>query len=802
MSPPPYDLYRFDVFELSRSRRILLRDGQPVSLLPKTFEVLACLVENPGRILPKEEILKAVWPESFVEENNLTQHISLLRKALADRARFIVTIPGRGYQFTATVIAEPAAATMPLPDRRVADEALPPKTDAPDRLTQAPQEQMQIPGAAQNAGPASLLPLQRRIPRWAKLLVAAMLLAAISAAGFYARERWTRTPELRKVLVADFSNSTGDATFDHTLKRALEIDLEQSPYIDVMGEREAVNTLALMGRSEDTILTPDVAREICERSNRQVLLTGTILPIGHEYLLTVEASNCVTGRKLAAAKAEAAAKEKVLAALDKVADRVRHGLGESSKSVESYEVPIVQATTASLDALRFYSIGQSMDAQGKNETEALPFYQHAVGLDPQFAMAYGAMANEYYNLSEPNLAAEFYQKAFDLSGHVSAKEKLVLEAHYYSEGIQDIERGINAYRQWTETYPNDWAPWIDLANNYTQIGQYTPATAAARQALKIQPDRAINYSVLVRALKCANQFAEARWVGLEAIRRGQDSAGLHSSLYEIAAAEHDASALSQEAQWAANHGSGWYGWYFNFLIAKSAAAAGKRKKAEVLFRSAWEAAQRENLPEAADRILLYEAATELNFGLPAVSRTTLDRMRSPDSDLPDVALVRADLGDLSAAERFVSAHSRETQTGTLLANVDLPRVRAKLAMKHGQPLDAVTALTSARPYELASYYVPSERAEAWVKAGHPELAVPEYQKILANPGVDPLSPLYPMAHLGLARAYLRQNRISESRGEYEHFFAQWKEADGDVPLLVQARAEYVRLAKATVPVPR
>jgi DNA-binding winged helix-turn-helix (wHTH) protein/tetratricopeptide (TPR) repeat protein len=786
MSFPLRDLYLFDEFELSRSRRTLLRNGQPVSLLPKTFEVLSCLVSNPGRIVAKDEILKSVWPESFVEENNLTQHISLLRKALTDRASYIVTVPGRGYQFTADVAADVAVAPQ------AAEAAA--GSGVVELNSNGAHVQAAEPGLAQ-AGRA------RTVPRWVWATASLLALAAAAAGGYWAWKRWENPPTLRRVLVADFANSTGDATFDHTLKRALEIDLEQTPYIDVMGEREAMNTLELMGRGRDTALSPDVAREICERSNRQVLLSGTILPVGSDYLLTVEATDCESGRKLTAAKAEAASKEKVLGALDEVADRVRRGLGEPDRTIENYEVPIIQATTASLDALRSYSIGQSMDAQGKNEAETLPFYQHAVELDPQFAMAYGAMANEYYNLSEPNLAAQFYKKAFDLSDRVSAKEKLILQAHYYSEGQQDMEQGINTYRQWTQTYPNDWVPWVDLANDYTQIGQYTPAIAAAQQALKIQPDRAINYSVLVRALKRANRFAEARQVGAEAVRRGKDSSGLHSSLYEMAVAAHDAQAIAAESQWAASNNSGWYGWYFLFLQAEQAAATGRRAQAEGLFHDARDAAERENLDEAADDILGYEATVELSFGLPDAARATLDRLHKPKTDSgaesADMAIMHAELGDLSAAERFLATHGADTHPGTLVANVDVPRVRASVAMAQTKPLDAVAALEPARPYELAGYTVPDERAEAWLKAARPEMAADEYRKILDNPGVDPLSLLYPLAHLGMAHAYLRLNKTAESHAEYESFFAAWKDADSDVPVLKQARAEYAGLGKSS-----
>jgi len=802
MTPLLGDLYRFDEFELSRARRTLLRNGKLVSLLPKTFDVLTCLVSNPGRVVAKDELLKAVWPESFVEENNLTQHISLLRKALTDRSGFIVTIPGRGYQFTAAVTREgppvpfppgigqiPPINVQPQPVHSLAGDSA--ATAATATEGAAPPH----PSAPAQAIAAPAAPNRRPIPNLAWFSLGAALLLAVSIPGYMVWKRWANPPQMQKVLVADFTNSTGDPAFDHTLKRAFEIDLEQSPFIDVMSEREANSTLHLMGRADTTPVTPDLAREMCERSNRQVLLTGNIVPLGQEYLLTVEATDCATGKKIAAGKAEAEAKEKVLSALDSVADRVRRGLGEPNESMQNYQVPIAQATTASLEALRSYSIAQSLEAQEKNETNTLPFYQHAIELDPQFAMAYGAMANQYYNLSEPRLASEYYKKAFDLSDRVSAKERLVLRAHYYSEGQQDVEQGINTFRQWTITYPNDWAPWVDLANDYTQVGQYAPAIAAGQQALKIEPGRAINYSVLARALKRANRFQEAESVGADAVRNGKDSAGLHASLYEMAVAGHDQNAIAAEMKWGSSHNTGWYAWYFPFLQAEAAESAGNHKQAQDLFHSSWATAVRENLLEAADDVLIYQASIECLYGWPAAARATLDRVHNKAYDSSDLAIVKAELGDSSFADRYTAAHSA-ANSGTILANVDLPLVRAAVNMGRGKPLDAVADLDTARPYELASYTVPTQRAEAWMKAKRPEMAQAEYQKIISNPGVDPLSPLLPLAHLGLARAYSRLSKTAESRQEYEQFFAQWKTGDSDIPLLRAARAEYARLPKS------
>ncbi len=760
--------------------------GSRYRCCPKPLRSFPTWWKIPAAAVSKEELLKTAWPESFVEENNLTQHISLLRKAMGDCSGFIVTIPGRGYQFTAAVTSNDATSVSALVN------------GAPHGATATGE------APASTLTPSTFQLAVHGVPLWVKSTAAIVVLAAAGLTGYWGYATWrhlTQSPQLRKVIVADFQNSTGDATFDHTLKQALEIDLEQSPYIDVMSEREAANSLQLMGRSQGSAVTPEVAREICERANRQVMLTGTIQSMGREYLLTVQANDCSSGDQLAGAKAEAGSKEKVLAALDTIADRVRRGLGETPRSMENYQVPIMQATTASLDALRSYSIGQSMDAQGKSETEVIPFYQRAIELDPNFAMAYGAMANEYYNLSEPYMASQFYKKAFDLSGEVSTREKLILEAHYYSEGEQDMEHGINTYRQWTETYPNDWVPWIDLANDYTQIGQYGPAIAAGQQALKLEPNRAINYSVVARALKRANRFDEARTVGREAVRRNIDSSGLHATLYEMAVMSHNPSEVAQETHWATTHNSGWYGWYYYFLAGEGAEGAGKHRLAEQLFHSSWEAAERENLEEAASDVLVYQASAEVSVGLPAAARATLAITRNTNQDSPELAIVEAQLGNPDTANKFIAAHSTDNHPGTLMANVDLPRVRARLALDHNNPLDAVAALETAIPFEMANYTVPSERAAAWMQADRPDMAIGEYRKILANQGIDPLSPLYSLAHLGIARAWSHRNKTTESRAEYEHFFSVWKDADQDLPLLKQARAEYAKLPKPAAEAP-
>jgi tetratricopeptide (TPR) repeat protein len=277
------------------------------------------------------------------------------------------------------------------------------------------------------------------------------------------------------------------------------------------------------------------------------------------------------------------------------------------------------------------------------------------------------------------------------------------------------------------------------------------------------------------------------------VQRQKDSANLHGSLYQIAVAEHDIDARTRETKWAADHGSGWYGFFFADLQAEEYASEGKYREAEGAFRHAWDTAERENLPESADDILLDQAFFEFSSGQPAAARATLRRVRKIDPEAPDAPVLQAELGNSNAAGTFLAAHAAGTHPGTLMNFINLPRVRAALAMQRGRPLDAVDALEPASPYELADYNVLSERAAACMRARRPDLAVPEFQKIITNPGIDPVSILYPLAHLGLARAYSLEGNKAKSKGEYENFFALWKDADSDLPVLQQARREYAQL---------
>ena len=554
-----------------------------------------------------------------------------------------------------------------------------------------------------------------------------------------------------------------------------------------MGDVEAIRILKMMGRQPDDPLTPEVAAEVCERSNRDVLLTGAIAQIGSVYLLTLQATDCRSSKKLASTQAKARTKEDVLGAIDTVAARIRSQLGEAAASIQRYDRPIDEATTPSLEALKDFSQGEYLRSQGKSEVEILPYYQRAVLLDPQFAMAYGAIGVTFYNANENSLASLYLRKASDLRHRVGAKESLIIEAHYYSEGLGDIEQGIETYKLWAAMYPFDPVPWLDMANDYNQIGQYRAAIDAGERALPLDPDHATTYAVLMRAYRRQNRIADAKSIGMQAIQRGKDASSIHAMLYEIAHWEQDAEAEARELAWGERNPGDFY---FLYDRAEAALFSGKFKEAKRLFGESHDAAAREGLSEAADSVLSDFAAYQLEFGMDSDARATLHRIAKPDPEATDIAILRTKLGDDAYGKQFLDRQQIKENLPTLLKSYNLPLLSAALAMGQARPMDAVTALEAARAYELSGFGVLKARGEAYLVAKEPKAAAPEFQKIVDHYGIDVISPEIPLAHLGLARAYTRAGDAADSRDEYEKFFTLWKNADADVPVLVTARAEY------------
>jgi DNA-binding winged helix-turn-helix (wHTH) protein/tetratricopeptide (TPR) repeat protein len=771
-------LYRFEEFELTPSRRVLTRKGKPISVSPKAFEVLTYLVRHPGRVVTKEEILSAVWPGSFVEEGNLAQQISGLRKALTDKADYIVTLPGRGYQFTAAVqeeMLERPATHNPMPDSQS------------EFLVQRVRERTRVVVEESSAGAVSAG--RRGSTKW--IVMTGVLVAATFAAWLWWHRMHLPVPgDHHEIVVADFDNQTGEEVFDVVLKNALEIDLEQSPLLALLPISQTRATLQEMGQSPDAHLNLALAREVCERNGAQAALSGSIAKLGNSYVITMDATECVSGKQLVKLQSQAKSREAVLQALGEISSKMRSKLGESLRSIHGFDVPIQQATTQSLDALVAYSKGSGGSMPS---AEQAPFYERAIQLDPRFAMAYDALGRAYGNAADMTQAKQAFAKAYELRQPTSAREQFVITAHYDEVVQDDLDSAANNYVLWTSSYPEDAVAWGSLANTYTQMGRYPEAIAAGLRSHALSPNSVFGYVVLARAYKRASEFAQVKALCNEALSKGKDSWHLHSLLFQVAAAEHDAVAMAHEAAW--DKGKSTETQTLD-NAAFAAATAGRLIDAERYFSESEEAARRDGL---ADNVVAIEAdRAEMERLLGAQDRAHATAIAVPTSldETSFIAAINAaQSGSTAYTERVIEQFSKTApQSSTLVQKVRIPLLQAAVALHDGKPERAITLLQPAKIYEFRDYYVPSLLGAAYLENHQAAEAAAEYQEILANPGIDPLSPALPLAHLGLGRAYAAEKKTADSRKEYESLFALWKDADADLPVIRQARLEYAKLA--------
>ncbi|MGH9604673.1 MAG: winged helix-turn-helix domain-containing protein [Terracidiphilus sp.] len=771
MSLATNDLLSFEGFELDVSKRTFTRNGQRVALYPKAFEVLVYLASNPRRVVTKEELMKAVWPDSFVEEGNLAQQISGLRKALADKADLIVTVPARGYQFAASV-------------ERAAPESSLDRVPASGLVMQRVRESTQI--VTEELVPARIGKARRSISVWlAWSLTAAVLLGVIGYSGW---KRFAPQPQLRKVEVGDFLNLTGDSSMEATLKSALTIGLSQTPYIQLMSDGLVQTTLGDMQKSADTALLGATALEVCKRGDYQVLLRPNIETAAYGYAISLEAQNCTTDRVLADLKGQALNKDAILDTLDGLARRTRVELGEPNASLDRFNVPLIEATTYSFEALKDLNIGSALGNASKLK-ECIEYFQKAVDIDPKFAMAEASLGTAYYNLGSMNTAAAYYTKAFALSANVSLWEKFYIRSNYYLMATRDLDAAAKNFAEWTRVYPADEAAWQGLCNAETQIGNFPRAIEAGDRALKEGPNRfELGYQILSEAYMRANRFADAKRTIADAQAQGKDAPELHRMLYQIAAIERDPETLRREAQWA--QGKPEYG---AMLESEAIAAAdqGKYRLFEETMASAITQSAREVDADNADAILRDEASVETQLGRTAKAAELLKHVKNKSDYAYAVIAVRA--GDPAAGEAFLrqkEANPADTIQHFLL----LPELRALVDLRLNNATAAIAALEPARQFELARPEVIEVRAQAYLAAGEADQAALEFQKLIANPALeDPTQPRTIVADAGLARAYAMEHKIAESRAEYRTFLTLWRDADPDAPIYRQARRELAGL---------
>jgi serine/threonine protein kinase/tetratricopeptide (TPR) repeat protein len=624
------------------------------------------------------------------------------------------------------------------------------------------------------------------------------IIAAVVLGGFLSTHRARALSEKDSVLLTDFVNTTGDSVFDGTLKQALAVQLEQSPYLNLVPESRIQESLQFMGRPSNERITSDVAREICLREGVKAMLTGSIATLGSHYVITVNAINAQTGDSLAREQVEAEGKEKVLKSLDKAASSLRQKLGESLSSVQQFATPLEQATTSSLDALKEFSLGKTLHTKF-HDTEAIPYLKRAVELDPNFASAYATLAICYNNNGENDRSLQFFRKAYDLRDRASEREKFYILSHYYGEATGQIDKAIEIYEQWIRTYPRDTIPYDNLALAYSQIGQHEKALNAASEALRLDPKDSYAYQNVAAAYLNLNRIEEAKAVAEQASAQKADSPSTHSMLLDVAFIRGDQTAMQRESSWGAGTPDE------VFLLARVADildSQGKVKAGREARQRVVSAANRYGMQEFASVMYVAQAVRDGAHGFSDKAREEANealRLFPKGNVRGAAALALAQIGDVAKARNLADEDARDFPDDTLRQSVYAPVVVALMDLAQNKPADAITALEPSRKYELGgqgpglNFWPLHIRGLAYLQLHDGVKAAAEFQKILDHRAGGSAGPLYTRSHLDIARAYALQGDSAKARTAYQDFFAAWKDADPDVPILLQAKDEYAKL---------
>jgi serine/threonine protein kinase len=658
--------------------------------------------------------------------------------------------------------------------------------------------------AATSAGAKSLLGMGWKVAL--PVALAVVVVMAFSLGSYFYFHRTPKLTDKDTIVLADFTNTTGDPVFDGTLRQGLSVQLEQSPFLSLVSDAQVQQTLRMMGQPQDAKLTSDIAREICQRTSSAVVLNGSIAEIGTQYNLILKAVNCSNGESLASTEAQASDKNHVLDALGKAATEMRSRLGESLGTVRGFDTPLEQATTPSLEALHAYTLGQKEFLAKSDFATAVPLLRRAISLDPNFAVAYNAPAVNYWNLGESILAAENGHKAYELRGRVSEREQFQIESSYYFIVTGDLQKALQSCELWAQTYPRDDGSRGVETGIYTIVGQYDKAALAVRENLRLAPTPiGIGYAGLVDSYLSRNLFEEARATAQEAQAKNLDSPYLRFDLYRLAFLQNDTAGMAQQVAWAAGkRGSE------DVLLgneADTAAYFGQVGKAREL---SWQAHSSATQSQQRETAALHEAAAAIRealFGNADEARkwAALTKQLRSSRDVQYGALLALALtGDLSQGEtrleQLADDFARRFPEDTLVEFNYLPTLRAQMAIDHHDPSKAIELLQAAAPYELggspASFtalYPIYVRGEAYLSLHQGSQAATEFQKILDHRGIVWNEPIGALAHWQLGRAYVLQGDSAKAKSEYSVFLGLWKDADPDIPVLKQAKAEYAGL---------
>jgi DNA-binding winged helix-turn-helix (wHTH) protein/tetratricopeptide (TPR) repeat protein len=758
MSQKDEGCYEFGPFRLDPAQQQLFADREAVALTPKAFDTLLLLVRNSGRLVSKDELLRTVWPDVVVEEATVAQNVFRLRKVLGEDgggAPYIETVPKRGYRFRATVRSVPCSRSRP-----------------------------------------SISSV------WFAAIVFSLLLFTTLGIAWWLGHRESRPlTDKGKVVLADFDNTTGDGVFDDALRQAITVQFEQTPFLSVLTRDQLSAELKLMRRPPEEPLTAAVAREVCQRSGSAVLITGSISRLGTHFVIGLNASDCRRAELLASEQVEAETRERVLSRLADAGARIRRKLGESLTSIKMHDTPVERATTSSLEALQAYSRAVRLPGG----PDVIPLLQHAIELDPGFAAAYSTLGGIYTDLGEYEAASDCYRKAYQMRERLTEREQLHATADYYAGVAGDLDRANETYRIWQRAYPRDAIPYNDMAYDLELEGDYPQELRLATLANSNDPSLAAAYVHLMFSYAALGRMDEARSAYRQAAARNlEDYPYIHYMMYQLATVTGDAVEAQRQLQWSGGKLES-EGWMLSFQ-SDVEAYSGRRRKAHELSARASDLLRRVGRPESAVLVTLNAAWRDAEFGDCASARDIAEaalRETPTQGERIVSALLLATCGDVARAESVAAQLQQQSANSTLLEGYWLPTIRALIDIDRGEPGKALADLRSTTRYELgipeptveeAAPFLPVYiRGRAYLLLHEGQKAATQFQRLAAYRAITTNSPLAALAPLQLGRAYTLQGDAEAAGNEYREFLSAWKDADGDIPVLLGARSEFARL---------
>jgi DNA-binding winged helix-turn-helix (wHTH) protein len=816
----PNTLLRFGEFELNSRKYELRRSGRPVKLERIPMELLVLLVESQGTLVTRETIIERLWGKDvYLEtERGINTAINKIRSVLRDDPRqpqYLQTVIGKGYRFVAEVVE--------VEERKLGTQSAPLTVAPTDGLYQAQPTDITetaTPPASSEKTEPSLVPgraTRFRLQGWfdviidswkLRIAVGSVILVGVAAVFLYRGfHQVSAIGPGNAVVLAEFTNTTGDTVYDGSLIRALASALKQSPYISLLTPQKVAATLKLMERPSAERLTKDIAKEVCVRSGSKVYIAGAISQSADKYPISLKAINCETNLVVASARAEAESRDQVLNKLGDAAVELRRRLGESLPSIEEHNHPIYQlVTTSSLEALQAAELGYHKSSVGDFQG-AIAAFQKALTVDPNFAVGYVMIGSTYANFGQAGTGKLYLQRAYELRDRMTDDERLRFETFYYDVVTGETDKEMQAYAELAKLLPNDsWIP-MNAGWLYEQLGQYDQALQRASEASQKQANSFIIQENLMAIYRSLGRYDEAIAVYDEAANQEILNTYAHLQRYLVAFIQNDKVTMQQQVDAMKDMPNG--AELSLQALANTAAYEGRLREARILVARAAEAAISENQPERTAQWKAYQAVLEGAFGNSALARELTSQALSlnKESNTKEyAALALARSGDVAHAQQLADELNQDAPVSTFVQGYWLPTIRAAIAFSQKKPQQALDDLRAAEPYEqswetFGNLFPVYLRGLAYLALGHGKESAAEFQKFIDHRGIVANNPLGALAHLQLAHAYVVAGDKFAAKHKYEDFLALWKNADPDIPVLKEAKAEYAKLQRESQSTP-